>query len=294
MAEDFHDSFLARYVTAHAPFVDGDPEPWLKLWSRREPVSLFDGFGYISKGWGEVEASMRKASARMSGATSHSSDLLLADVRGDLAYTVAIERSTTSADGTPPRDYELRVTQIYRLEDGLWTVVHRHGDIIQPRYPDAAPVPGGRSPSSREQTAGSPELGEAFFARMIAACEEFASGRPDDWIAMWSHRDPVSVFGGFGYGATGWDQVEAAIRTASARCRDGRDFHHDQQVKVISGDLAYTAAIETYTVSADGNPAAQTQLRVTQIYRRDNRAWRVAHRHGDHAQPPRAANFPSH
>jgi ketosteroid isomerase-like protein len=28
----------------------------------------------------------------------------------------------------------LRVTQIYRREDGDWRIVHRHGDIIRPDY----------------------------------------------------------------------------------------------------------------------------------------------------------------
>ncbi|MGQ0847848.1 MAG: YybH family protein [Actinomycetota bacterium] len=54
-------------------------------------------------------------------------DLVAADVSGDLAYTVHREITSTSVDGEPS-GYVLRVTQVYRREDGEWKVVHRHGD----------------------------------------------------------------------------------------------------------------------------------------------------------------------
>jgi ketosteroid isomerase-like protein len=30
-----------------------------------------------------------------------------------------------------PRDYTLRVTQIYRREEGEWKVAHRHADTLE-------------------------------------------------------------------------------------------------------------------------------------------------------------------
>jgi ketosteroid isomerase-like protein len=35
-----------------------------------------------------------------------------------------------SIDGVPVEPYTLRVTQVYRREDGEWKVVHRHGDQL--------------------------------------------------------------------------------------------------------------------------------------------------------------------
>ncbi|MEU0542222.1 nuclear transport factor 2 family protein [Nocardia sp. NPDC005978] len=46
---------------------------------------------------------------------------------GDLAYLVAIERITATANGSPVT-YALRSTTVARREDGEWRVVHRHGD----------------------------------------------------------------------------------------------------------------------------------------------------------------------
>ena len=57
---------------------------------------------------------------------------LASGVSGDLAYTVAIERYMTSLRGEPPAQQELRVTHIYRREQGQWRAIHRHADRKQP------------------------------------------------------------------------------------------------------------------------------------------------------------------
>lgn len=46
------------------------------------------------------------------------------------------------------------------------------------------------------------------------------------------------------------------------------------------GDLAYTAGFEHTSTSVDGEPRTYT-LRATQVYRREDGQWKVAHRHGD-------------
>ena len=47
----------------------------------------------------------------------------------DLAYTVGYETGDVALDGSPVTRQRLRVTQIYRREDGQWRLVHRHGDF---------------------------------------------------------------------------------------------------------------------------------------------------------------------
>ena len=57
-------------------------------------------------------------------------------VTPELAYTVWLERQQARVGGrqdiTP---FVLRVTMIYRLEDGTWKVVHRHADPITTPQP---------------------------------------------------------------------------------------------------------------------------------------------------------------
>lgn len=48
----------------------------------------------------------------------------------------------------------------------------------------------------------------------------------------------------------------------------------------VVGDLAYTAGLEHTSASVGGQPRTYT-LRATQVYRREDGEWRVAHRHAD-------------
>ncbi len=48
----------------------------------------------------------------------------------------------------------------------------------------------------------------------------------------------------------------------------------------VISDMAYSAGLEHITASVDGQPRTFS-LRATQVYRRENGEWKVAHRHGD-------------
>jgi ketosteroid isomerase-like protein len=52
-------------------------------------------------------------------------------IPGDLAYTLEIERTGIKAGGSDNiGPVSLRVTTIFRREDGEWRIVHRHADPI--------------------------------------------------------------------------------------------------------------------------------------------------------------------
>ena len=80
-------------------------------------------------GWQDVSKLFRDLASRFSDSTSFEIELITAGASGDLAYTVAYEHNTVSVNGEP-RTYTLRVTQVYRREDGEWKPAHRHGDEL--------------------------------------------------------------------------------------------------------------------------------------------------------------------
>ena len=45
-----------------------------------------------------------------------------------MAYTVGYERFNGSIHGRPAEPITVRVTHVYRRENGEWKIVHRHGD----------------------------------------------------------------------------------------------------------------------------------------------------------------------
>lgn len=124
------DAFLGWFNTdwrdAEVALHGGDATPRFQTWSDREPVTLF-GAWLNANGAAEVREVFSRLADSFSQATSSAVELVAADVTGDLAYTAHREITSTVVDGEP-RDYVLRVTQVYRREDGNWKVVHRHGD----------------------------------------------------------------------------------------------------------------------------------------------------------------------
>ena len=127
------DRFLQRYEAANTAFQNGDPSAWLSITAEREPASIFGGFGGMGDAGSEAvhQRYLLAATAFRPSGAKVDFDYLVKDVRGKLAYTVAIERSNVLYAGqTDRRPQILRVTMIFRREAGDWKIVHRHADTM--------------------------------------------------------------------------------------------------------------------------------------------------------------------
>jgi ketosteroid isomerase-like protein len=105
----------------------------LSITAEEDPASVFGGFGGLGDA-GVAKVRQRyllAASAfRPSGALVDF-EYLVKDVRGKLAYTVAIERAHVLYAGQTERQQQvLRATMIFRFEEGAWKIVHRHADTM--------------------------------------------------------------------------------------------------------------------------------------------------------------------
>ena len=132
--DEFLADMLPKQVAAETAIHNGDVEPRLALWSRTEPVTLF-GARDSGTGWNELDTVFHAVASWFSESTEYDFEVVAAGASGDLAYTVGYEHNRVKVDGVP-RSYTLRVTHVYRREDGQWRIVHRHGD-----FPTAADQP---------------------------------------------------------------------------------------------------------------------------------------------------------
>ena len=131
--KQFLDEMMPRLAEAERALHNGDPEPRYETWSHDEPTVF--GAWLTATGWDDVSQIFRTIASRFSDSTQSDFELVTAGASGDLAYTVGYERTTTNVDGKE-RKYTLRCTQIYRRENGVWKVCHRHADeldAINPR-----------------------------------------------------------------------------------------------------------------------------------------------------------------
>lgn len=124
--EAFLAEMIPRQRAADHAIHSGNVEPRLAVWSRNNPVTLF-GAGLSGSGWEQLEPVFHQVASWFSDAASFDLEIIAAGVSGDLAYTVGYEHTTTKVQGAP-RQYTLRVTHVYRREDGEWKIVHRHAD----------------------------------------------------------------------------------------------------------------------------------------------------------------------
>src|SRR3954467_1477005 len=100
------------------------------MWARNDPVTLFGAKGGCNSGWSDLNRVFDWVGTQFSDCTSFEFELVAAGVSGDLAYTVGFEHTSVS-EGGGPITYTLRVTHVYRREDGEWKFVHRHGDYVR-------------------------------------------------------------------------------------------------------------------------------------------------------------------
>jgi ketosteroid isomerase-like protein len=127
--DNFRETMLARQAEAEEAFVvRGDPGPRMELWSRRDPVTLFGAIGMCESGWPALSKTFPWVASRFSKVSDFHFDVEVVEVHGDMAYTLGFERFNGSIGGRPPGRVLVRVTHIYRREEGEWKIVHRHGD----------------------------------------------------------------------------------------------------------------------------------------------------------------------
>jgi ketosteroid isomerase-like protein len=127
------DDFLAAVVppltAADTAIHNGDAGPRIALWSRKDPVTLL-GALQTKTGWREIAPIFDMLASRFSSCESFEYEVIAAGVSGDLAYIAGVEHTTAAVGDTAPQPYALRVTTVFRRENGEWRVAHRHADPV--------------------------------------------------------------------------------------------------------------------------------------------------------------------
>jgi|SRR5215211_2487495 len=135
-AVDDVDDLIEQYQLALGEFMKGNPQPVQNLFSRREDATLANPYGPPVRGWQRIaEVTEHAASLRRDGEAT-GFEIVAKYVTPELAYVVQLERLKAKVGGrediTP---YSLRATMIFRPEDGVWKVLHRHADQITTTQP---------------------------------------------------------------------------------------------------------------------------------------------------------------
>ncbi len=125
------DEVVEQYQRALGDFAKGNPEPNKMVFSHREDVTLANPLGPPARGWEQVAATLERAASVIREGEVTGFDIVAKYVTPELAYIVWVERAKAKLGGRQDIvPFALRVTTIFRPEEGTWKVVHRHADPI--------------------------------------------------------------------------------------------------------------------------------------------------------------------
>jgi ketosteroid isomerase-like protein len=135
-AVDDLDEVVEQYHLALGAIVKGDPEPLKMMYSHGEEVTLANPFGPPVRGWEQAAATVERAASNYRDGEIVGFETVAKHVTPELAYIMEVERFKAKIGGrddiTP---FALRVTSIFRPEEGTWKCVHRHADPITSARP---------------------------------------------------------------------------------------------------------------------------------------------------------------
>ena len=135
-ATDDVDRFIERYHLALGGFVKGNPEPVKEMVSHKDDVTLANPLGPPARGWDEVAKTIEHAASTIRDGEIIGFEIVSKLVTPELAYIVEIERQEAKLGANDElTPFALRVTMIFRPEDGQWKLVHRHADPITTPQP---------------------------------------------------------------------------------------------------------------------------------------------------------------
>jgi ketosteroid isomerase-like protein len=129
--DDF-DEVVEQYHLALNEFFNGNPDPVKSFFSHRDDVTLANPLvGLPARGWERVAATLEHASSQFTDGENVGFETVAKYVSAELAYVLLIERDKVTVGASEDiAPSALRVTMIFRPEEGTWKVVHRHVDPI--------------------------------------------------------------------------------------------------------------------------------------------------------------------
>lgn len=130
-SNDF-DAFIKQRVEASDAFVNGNVDPLGNISVQESPASLFAPKGDYVQGAEQVNAANAKGAKHFGPDSTNALDVLHSAAGDTFAYWVGIQHAVAHMEGEKqPVRFDLRVTELFRLENGTWKLFHRHADPLK-------------------------------------------------------------------------------------------------------------------------------------------------------------------
>ena len=133
-AEDAIRDATMRFYVAFNSALNSDLAPLTAIWSHRPDVTNLSASGGRAVGWNEVHNDFQNIVRVYPSGHIAPKDILV--VAGDdMGYSVCTESGQLRSAEGPMIHFNQRATNVFRLEDGKWKMVHHHADATSTGEP---------------------------------------------------------------------------------------------------------------------------------------------------------------
>ena len=124
------DELVELMRQAASAYIGGEMRRYFDLMQHADDFTLMDPFGGETQRHTPVtEARLAELEALFRGGEC-TLEVVETYAAGNLAVLVVVERQHGEVGPYPPQDWSLRATIVFRREDGVWRLVHRHADPL--------------------------------------------------------------------------------------------------------------------------------------------------------------------
>ena len=115
--------------------------------------------------------------------------------------------------------------------------------------------------------------------KFYAGLNRMGNGEKDTLAVAWSHNGTATAMHPIGGREVGWKAVEGSFNQVAHLASEGKIELKDQLIQVL-GDAAYEIGIEAVQFKLGGHEV-KGEVRVTNIYNKENGTWKLVHHHTD-------------
>ncbi|MGI8662146.1 MAG: YybH family protein [Acidimicrobiales bacterium] len=127
-SSDFERFMQGRETVGHA-YVTGDSGPLAKISAQQDPATFFSPLGGYVQGAADVLSENEDGAGHFRPGGNTQFEILHMSASGDLGYWVGVQHANVRMEGSVDAiPMHLRITEIFRRENGGWKLFHRHAD----------------------------------------------------------------------------------------------------------------------------------------------------------------------
>lgn len=128
--ESFNE-FMKRRESVSLDYINGNPATLVDISTAYDPATFFPPSGTRIEGARNVNAANVAGASSFSEGSTGRFEILQMSASGDLGFWAGLQHATMKKADGAHEAMTLRVTEIFRRQEGEWKLVHRHADIMK-------------------------------------------------------------------------------------------------------------------------------------------------------------------